>query len=65
MEIKYSPEVREMLKLTGMTDAEINNEEVRLSQHEKDILSGKIQSDEPSRNLQEKFDSAFLERLGS
>lgn len=64
MNIKYTPEVREILKLAGLTDAQINQEEVRLNQHEKDILNGKLPMTEPSENLQRKFDSGGFIKLG-
>jgi hypothetical protein len=64
MKIKYPPEVREILKLAGMTDSQINQEEVRLSQHEKDILNGKLPMAETSENLQKKFDSGSFQKIG-
>lgn len=62
---KYTPDVRAILKASGLTEAEINKQEVEMNVQINRINSGQLKGSEISENLQEKFDSGSLERIGA
>ncbi len=62
---KFDPEIRTLLKASGLSEAQIRNKEVKLTQYVKNRQLNNGPAGKIDANLQAKFDSSPLTKMGS